>query len=40
MVLGVDKRVELWNPVRWREVEASAQADIQSGIGLEDMGFI
>ncbi len=41
MVLGVDNRVELWNPVRWREVEADAQADIQSGgAGLDDIGFI
>jgi len=32
---------EMWNPVRWREVEAEAQADIQSGnAGLDDMGFI
>ena len=38
MVLGVDNRVEMWNPVRWREVEAAAQADIESGSsGLEDM---
>ena len=38
MVLGQDQRVELWNPVRWREVEAAAQADIESGSsGLEDM---
>ena len=41
MVLGVDNRVEMWNPVRWREVEAEAQADIQGGsAGLDDMGFI
>lgn len=41
MVLGVDNRVELWNPPRWREVEADAQADIQSGgAGLDDIGFI
>jgi MraZ protein len=41
MVLGVDNRVELWNPVRWREVEADAQADIQSGgSDLDDIGFI
>ena len=41
MVLGVDNRIELWNPVRWREVEADAQTDIQAGgAGLDDMGFI
>jgi MraZ protein len=41
MVLGVDNRVELWNPLRWRDVEADAQADIQSGgAGLDDIGFI
>lgn len=41
MVLGVDNRVELWNPVRWRDVEADAQADIQGGgAGLDDIGFI
>lgn len=41
MVLGVDNRVELWNPAKWREVEADAQADIQSGgAGLDDIGFI
>ena len=38
MVLGQDQRVELWNPMRWREVEAAAQADIESGSSdLEDM---
>ena len=41
MVLGVDNRVELWNPVKWREVETDAQADIfGGGAGLDDMGFI
>ena len=40
MVLGVDNRIELWNPVRWREVEADAQTDIQAGAGLDDIGFI
>ncbi len=41
MVLGVDNRIEFWNPAKWREVEAAAQTDIQSGgADLADMGFI
>ena len=40
MVLGVDNRIELWNPPRWREHEALGQADISSGEGLADVGFI
>jgi MraZ protein len=40
MVLGVDNRVELWNPVRWREQDSQGQADIASGEGLSDVGFI
>ena len=41
MVLGVDNRIELWNPVRWREQEAEGQADIPSGgARLDDIGFI
>ena len=40
MVLGVDNRIELWHPARWREQEAEGQADISSGEGLADVGFI
>ena len=40
MVLGVDNRIELWNPTKWREHEAEGQADISSGEGLSDVGFI
>ena len=40
MVLGVDNRIELWSPARWREHEALGQADISSGEGLADVGFI
>jgi MraZ protein len=40
MVLGVDNRIELWNPTKWREHEAAGQADISSGEGLADVGFI
>lgn len=40
MVLGVDNRIELWNPTKWREHEAEGQADISSGEGLADVGFI
>jgi MraZ protein len=40
MVLGVDNRIELWNPGRWREHEAEGQADIASGEDLADVGFI
>jgi MraZ protein len=40
MVLGVDNRIELWSPQRWRDHEAKGQADIASGEGLSDVGFI
>ena len=40
MVLGVDNRIELWSPQRWRDHEAKGQADIESGEGLSDVGFI
>jgi DNA-binding transcriptional regulator/RsmH inhibitor MraZ len=40
MVLGVDNRIELWNPTKWREHEAQGQSDISSGEGLADVGFI
>jgi MraZ protein len=40
MVLGVDNRIELWNPGKWREHEALGQSDISSGEGLADVGFI
>ena len=40
MVLGVDNRIELWNPARWRDQDAKGQADIASGEGLSDVGFI
>jgi MraZ protein len=40
MVLGVDNRIELWSPQRWRDHEAKGQADIASGEGLADVGFI
>jgi MraZ protein len=40
MVLGVDNRIELWSPARWRDHEAKGQADIASGEGLSDVGFI
>jgi MraZ protein len=39
MVLGIDNRIELWSPTRWRDREAQAQADIASGEGLADIGF-
>jgi len=39
MVLGVDNRIELWNPSRRREREARAQADLASGEGLGDIGI-
>ena len=37
MVLGVDNRIELWNPVRWREQEAQGRADIASGEAFSDV---
>lgn len=37
MVLGVDRRIELWNPARWRDYVAVGEADIASGEGLEDL---
>ncbi|HEY7439988.1 MAG TPA: division/cell wall cluster transcriptional repressor MraZ [Acidimicrobiia bacterium] len=40
MVLGVDNRIELWNPVRWREHDALGQSDMANGEGLADVGFI
>jgi MraZ protein len=40
MVLGVDNRIELWSPQLWRDHEAKGQADIASGEGLSDVGFI
>lgn len=39
MVLGIDNRIELWNPQRWRVRETQAQDDIRSGEGLADIGF-
>jgi MraZ protein len=40
IVVGIDRRIEVWDSVRWREQDERGQTDIASAEGLEDIGII